>query len=430
MSSQVSSETPPQATVNCDGPKDQHLYPSFFQEQDVFPQAVITLTLEVFENDLTFEETPAAPAPAPSSPLHWEGETQSLAVPWLVKNLLPATGAGLLSGQWGTGKTFAAIHLAGCAMTGENFVDYRVKRPGGVLFIAKEGKAALPLRLAVMKEHSLKLKDNVRLPFAWADIPVNLVQDGAIALIQVAQEMAKQLQLRFNVPLVLIIIDTVPAAAGYKDESAGAEGTWVMNTLHALSEATGAFVLGVEHFGKTIEAGTRGTMTKEDRSDAVLALIGERTVAGKVSNLRLGLRKVRDGESGREIPFRLERIDCGTDEDGDHITSHIVHWEPGRPVQPATPRQTRSNAHFVNAMTAAMDAHGNPRLFTGVVAVPEAEVRKAFMTSYMANGDVDQDAAGERWRKARNRAIATEAVELRRANEVRYLCWPEDRARL
>jgi AAA domain len=46
--------------------------------------------------------------------LRWQGEEDSSIKPkWLVKNMLPETGAGLLSGQWGTFKTSIAIDLAG-----------------------------------------------------------------------------------------------------------------------------------------------------------------------------------------------------------------------------------------------------------------------------------------------------------------------------
>jgi hypothetical protein len=68
---------------------------------------------------------------------------------WLIKNLLPETGVALLSGQWGTGKTFVALEIAGSVLPdtgGETFIDYRVKRRGGVLFIAAEGVARIGLR--------------------------------------------------------------------------------------------------------------------------------------------------------------------------------------------------------------------------------------------------------------------------------------------
>src|SRR5262249_47228876 len=58
---------------------------------------------------------------------------------WLVKRLMASVGHGLLSGQWGTGKTFLALELASCVMTGQPFVGHMIKRQCGVLFLAAEG---------------------------------------------------------------------------------------------------------------------------------------------------------------------------------------------------------------------------------------------------------------------------------------------------
>jgi hypothetical protein len=44
------------------------------------------------------------------------------------------------------------------------------------------------------------------------------------------------------------------------------------------------------------------------------------------------LFKVRDGEEGRIIPYRLEPVDMGMDEDHERVTTAIVRWEPNRPM--------------------------------------------------------------------------------------------------
>ena len=46
---------------------------------------------------------------------------------------------------------------------------------------------------------------------------------------------------------------------------------------------------------------------------------------------RMVLRKLRDGtDEGRVIPYRLQVVDMGKDEDGDPITTCVMRWEPGR----------------------------------------------------------------------------------------------------
>jgi hypothetical protein len=51
---------------------------------------------------------------------------------WLVKALIPKCGHGLLSGQWGTGKTFVVFDLAAALATGQQFVGHSIKRQCGV----------------------------------------------------------------------------------------------------------------------------------------------------------------------------------------------------------------------------------------------------------------------------------------------------------
>jgi hypothetical protein len=45
-------------------------------------------------------------------PSFWESEAEEPEIDWLVQDLLPAAGAGLLAGQWGMSKTFVVLDLA------------------------------------------------------------------------------------------------------------------------------------------------------------------------------------------------------------------------------------------------------------------------------------------------------------------------------
>jgi hypothetical protein len=60
----------------------------------------------------------------------------------LVEGLLPETGAALISGQWGTYKTFVTFNLAAALMRGTAFAGLTVARRGGVLWIAAEGQGS------------------------------------------------------------------------------------------------------------------------------------------------------------------------------------------------------------------------------------------------------------------------------------------------
>src|SRR5262249_60107360 len=92
--------------------------------------------------------------------------------------------------------------------------------------------------------------------FCLDDIPRLLERGAADKIAADANTVAAEMQQRFNLPLALIIIDTIAAGAGYAksgDENDAAIAQRIMSTLARVSKLTGAFVLAVDHFGKAIE---------------------------------------------------------------------------------------------------------------------------------------------------------------------------------
>jgi hypothetical protein len=74
------------------------------------------------------------------------------ATPWLIKNILPHTGAGLISGQWGSYKTTVALDIAVSVMTAMPFAGrFGIKRSGGVAYFAPEGGGGLGSRLTAAR---------------------------------------------------------------------------------------------------------------------------------------------------------------------------------------------------------------------------------------------------------------------------------------
>jgi hypothetical protein len=256
---------------------------------------------------------------------------------WLIKNFIPQVGHGLMSGQWGTGKTFIFFDLAASLMTGQPFVGHTVKRQCGVLLIAAEGTHEVRLRRdAVLREKC----GNMTAPFYWYETAPLLLHKGAAEkLVAMARQAEASLQEEFGLPLGLIGIDTIAACAGYGragDEYDNAVGQAVMNVLRALAEEMNCFVLGIDHFGKNLEAGTRGASSKEAAGDVVLACLGDKQVSGSVTNTRLAVRKHRGGKQGQEYPFMLRIVESPEgDEDGDPITTMVVDWLPAGSVDAA-----------------------------------------------------------------------------------------------
>jgi hypothetical protein len=331
--------------------------------------------------------------------------------PYLVQDVVPEIGHGLIAGQWGTFKTFGAFDLAHSCMSGEPWLGYEIMRRGGVLFVAVEGGSEIPIRLQAVIEDRGKIEGLA--PFAWiATCPPLIGNDAADEICAIAEPIARELKARFGVPLVLIIIDTVIAGAGYtKDgqDNDAAAGQAVMNTLKAVARRTGTFVFGVDHFGKAIETGTRGTSAKEGSADVVIAMLGDKSVSGEVTNTRLALRKRRGGANGEEHPFTARKVDMGPDQFGKPMSTLVLDWVSAQAAQPAAAkdRWTKPTRRLRQVLMTILADHGSqhqPYADGPIVRACDLElVRQEFYRQHPADGDEKQKAAARR--QAFNRAV-------------------------
>jgi hypothetical protein len=268
----------------------------------------------------------------------WMGERRAAEPPALIKGMFPETGVGMIGGQSGGGKTFLAINIGvhlipDCEQS--HYIDkYRIKRHGGVLYLVLEGKPAFPLRVTTAFETVLKKQmefgDRAKLPFAWNTYEPNLFHKGPGALIKLAEREAQRMRQEFAVDLVAVFVDTMGLAACYDNEDKAAEIQRVVSGLFKLSDATGALAIGVDHFGKDQSAGLRGSSAKRGHVETVLSCLVDRDENDNPTNHRLKFEKIRDGEEGRIIPYRLRQVDLGRDEDGDPLSTCVIEWEPAR----------------------------------------------------------------------------------------------------
>ena len=251
------------------------------------------------------ENDPADRAPL----LIWYGEEPPPPPKYLVSNMLPEDGVALIGGQYLLGKTFVGADLSAAVMTGGVFAGEPVMRTGAILWFAAEGEKEIEGRVRAAVEN--KFGGSGPQPFARQAGGVPLLTDpDALEKLKVhAQEAEKYASEKFGLPLALIVIDTVSAAAGFTDENSASETQKVMTTLRELSRATGALVLPIDHYGKQTETGILGSSAKSAAADAILACLGERDNEGNVSNHRLAITKLRNGPTGRVIPFELRQTE-------------------------------------------------------------------------------------------------------------------------
>jgi hypothetical protein len=342
----------------------------------------------------------APPSQSQASKLHWHSNAGLPQPRWLVKKLLPETGVALLSGQWSTGKTFMGLHLANCIWTGEPFAGQKIKRRGGTLLFAAEAAGDIPTRLHAVARRAGKQNP---LPFAWVDAVPKLSDPSALVeLIAMAREAEMETQQKFGVPLAVILVDTMSAAAGFADENSAADVQPVMDALHKLARATSTLVIAIDHYGKATNAGTRGSNAKESSADAVLAL-------EKAGNQHvMTVRKLRSGPAGAKFEYSLEPVSFDVDVDGDEITTCIVKFDPHNQGAAPPANAWKGLPDLKQALDAALGPAGKTQIVLdnngrASKAAPLQAVRQEFYRAYPVGGNQAQ--RQEARRKAFNRQL-------------------------
>jgi len=238
-------------------------------------------------------------------------------------------------------------------------------------------------------------------PFAWIETcPPFLGKNAADEICKIAEPIAKEFVSRFGVPLVLVIIDTIIAAAGYTrdgQDNDAAAGQAIMNTLKAVAHRMKCFAFGIDHFGKTVETGTRGTSVKEGSADVVLAMLGDKSVSGEVTHTRLALRKRRGGANGEEHSFTARKVDMGPDQFGKPMSTLVLDWSTAQTPQPAAKEHWSKSLRLLRQvlMTILADHGRNCQPYADgppVRACDLALVRQEFCRQYPADGDEKQKA--------------------------------------
>jgi hypothetical protein len=374
----------------------------------------------------TAEPTPSVKVDSKGPPRGWQfyDSTEVKPVRWLVKQLLPESGVGIMSGQWGSFKTTAALDLSVAVMTGQPFAgQYRIKRRGAVLYFATEGAGTLQARLAAIAHHRGAPE---KLPFAWrGDCPLLTDKDAGRAITKYVDEAAIHFEHAYGVPITLIWVDTYITAAGLSssgDDNDTAATQKAFNTLRFVTAHSGAFVATIDHLGKVVEAGTRGSSGKEGNADTVLATLAEREITGAVSNSRMAARKQRDGISGFEVPFTPETVELGLDEDGDAVTAIILSWGKQQREPVKRPRRSKDRDLLAHTLMDVVAKHGfafNPDPGGPAVQACHGSVLRAeFYERRLAKGTAKQQADTRRraFDRALENAGATGLVGLRESN--------------
>lgn len=226
-------------------------------------------------------------------------------VEWLVRNVLPRRGLGIIYGSSTAGKTFWALDIIFAVARGlSDWRGLHVTR-GDVVYIAAEGVDGVRKRArAYGKHHRVPLAD---LPFRVISDTPNLMKGDHTALAQAIGTAH------------VIVVDTMSAVMPGADENGGKDVGPVLAHCKQIQEATGALVILIHHSGKNEGAGARGW------SGIRAAVDVEICITRNNDDRTAEITKLKDGEGeGRKFPFRLQVVDLGRDNYGDQVTSCVV----------------------------------------------------------------------------------------------------------
>lgn len=258
---------------------------------------------------------------------HHEFASQVRSVTWIVKDFLPKATLGVLFGESGSGKTFASYDLCAAVCRGIEWNGHRVTK-GRVLYVVAEGVAGFVNRIKAYCHQQA---------ISPADIDMDVISDVTPNLLEPAQitDLIKDIKARESYDL--IVMDTFAQVMPGANENSGEDVGKALAECKRIHRHTGAMVLLVHHSGKDTSKGARGWSGLRAAADVELEVM-------RADELRsISVTKLKDGQDGKSIGFKLHTVILGEDEDGDDITSCIVEYTDAGRVVPEKKKKTGKN---------------------------------------------------------------------------------------
>lgn len=245
-----------------------------------------------------------------------------------IKGWLKKGETSVLFGPSNVGKS-ALVGMLACALAkGRPVFGARVRR-SAVVHIAAEAPSSVLQRSAAY-------------PFSLDDAPY-FVRENAVdlsdreAVAQLEAEL-KEIADEADVPLGLVVFDTLARSIGCADENSASDMTLVADAAQKLARRLGTHVMLVHHTGKEVERGSRGSSALKSAVDTELSLARQ-----KDGNILLRQEKQRTLPVEKPAAFRTEAVELGRDEDGDPVTTvrAVEVVAPSDAVVTAPPERSR-----------------------------------------------------------------------------------------
>ena len=232
-----------------------------------------------------------------------------------VEGVVTEGAMSVVYGESNCGKTFFMADFSLHVAAGKTWNGKAVEQ-GGVIYCALEGAHGISNRVAAFRQHH-GLEDAV-LPFAIIPVSINLLDPEADCqkLIEAIQAAAKRMQM----PVKLVVLDTLSRALAGGNENAPDDMGALVNSIDKVRQATGAHVCCIHHSGKDAARGARGHSLLRAATDTEIEI----SRADPQSPSVAVVKKQREMEIEGTWAFNLETVELGTNRRGKPVTSCVV----------------------------------------------------------------------------------------------------------
>ena len=225
---------------------------------------------------------------------------------YLVKGLIPRTGLVVVWGPPKCGKSFWTFDLVLHVALGREYRSRRVQQ-GPVVYCAFEGGGGYSARAEAFRQKYL-LEDSAPFDFFLLDAQIDLVKDQ--------RDLVAAIRAQSAAPACVVLDTLNRSLAG--SESNDKDMALYIRAADAIREVFGCVVIIVHHCGVD-DSRPRGHTSLTGAVDAQLAV--RRDAA---ENVIVSVEWMKDGPEGDVIASHLERIEIGTDADGDLVSSCVI----------------------------------------------------------------------------------------------------------
>jgi hypothetical protein len=266
---------------------------------------------------------------------------------YLVQDFIPSGGLVIVWGPPKCGKSFWTMDVMLHVALGWEYRGHPV-RQGAIVYCAFEGAAGYGKRKEAFRLRNLESHTDP-VPFYLMPTPMDFVREHG----ELVEVIRRTLGDTKPGAVVLDTLNRSLAGSESKDEDMAA----YIKAADAIRATFGCAVVIVHHCGHDTNR-PRGHTSLAGAGDAQIAICRD-----PASNVIAEVEWLKDGEEGAKVACRLERVDVGTDPNGQPISSCVVvpadNVPIDKPAKPARPaKMPRAATIALRALREAIDEMG------------------------------------------------------------------------